>query len=91
LAARANVRVLEADAHDVSLWRGARKVSVGFAVKHVPPAWIDALAAGGMLVVPVDDGRGAQRLMRVTKDEAGAVREESLGQVRYVADRSARA
>jgi len=82
LAGMANVEVIEGDAHDVSRWQGARKVSVGFAIREVPQAWLDALDEGGMLVVPV----GAT-LKRYRKRN-GAIESEDLGAVRYVRDRS---
>lgn len=74
-----------ADAHDVSLWRGARKVTVGFDVGEIPDAWIDALAPGGRLVAPAS---GA--LVVVDKDEAGRVSRRKVADVLYVRDRSDR-
>ena len=86
LSGRANVRVVAANAHDTSLWRGARKVSVGFDVGGVPEAWIDALAPGGRLVVPCGG-----ELLVVDKHEDGRVERRSAGRVVYVRDRSERA
>jgi len=84
LRGASNVRVLRRDAHDTDVWRGARKVSVGFDVgEEVPSAWMDALAPGGRLVVPV-----AGVLVVVNKDEAGQVSTTSRGPVHYVRDRS---
>jgi protein-L-isoaspartate O-methyltransferase len=73
-----NVKVLRADAHDVTLWRGATKVMVGFDVGEIPRAWIDALGPGGRIVCPAS---GELLVM----DAAGR---RSLGPVRYVRDRS---
>lgn len=86
LAEHANVRVIAGDAHDTSLWRGATKVTVGFDAGAVPPAWIEALAPGGRLVVPC-----AGELVVIDKRDDGAVLRRSLGRVVYVADRSERA
>jgi protein-L-isoaspartate O-methyltransferase/radical SAM superfamily enzyme YgiQ (UPF0313 family) len=80
LADLANVHVVCADAHDVSQWRGAKKVMVGFDVGDVPRAWIDALAPDGRLVCPVSGEL-------VVIDAAGPTT-RSLGPVRYVRDRS---
>lgn len=85
LEAAANVEVVQASAHDVDRWRGARKVYAAFAQPAVPQAWIDALAEGGTLVAPV--GRGSdQALLRIVRS-AGGVVTERLGAVCYVADR----
>lgn len=87
LAARAlegsRVRAVTGDAHDVSLWAGAKKVSVGFDVGAVPRAWIDALAPSGRLVAPASG-----RLVVVDKAADGTVTERSLGPVVFVRDRS---
>jgi protein-L-isoaspartate(D-aspartate) O-methyltransferase len=80
------VRVIEGDAHDVELWRGATRVSVAFAVEAIPAAWIDALGAGGRLVAPVGSA-DAQTLTLVDKS-AAAVSWTALGRVIYVGDRS---
>ncbi|MBX3219970.1 MAG: radical SAM protein [Labilithrix sp.] len=86
LAAQGNVRVVAGDAHDTALWRGARKISVGFDVGRIPDAWIDALAPGGRLVAPASG-----ELVVVDKHAGGDVSRRSLGRVVYVRDRSERA
>jgi protein-L-isoaspartate(D-aspartate) O-methyltransferase len=83
----ANVEVACADAHDVARWRGASKVNVGFALERIPPAWLDALAEGGVLVAPVREG-AQQVLARVEKRAGGSFATTSLGPVRFVPDRS---
>lgn len=88
LAGEANVRVVRADAHDVASWRGARKVSVGFAVEHVPEAWVEALAEGGKMVVPV--GRPESQTLTLVERDAAGVKSTNLGPVRYVPDRAQR-
>ena len=69
-------------------WRGARKVSVAFAVAEVPAAWLDALAPGGRLVAPVGT---PQTLTLYAKDDAGRVDARALTPVRYVVDWSSAA
>ena len=86
LASQANVRALAGDAHDTSLWCGARKVSVGFDVGAIPDAWVDALAPGGRIVAPVSG-----ELVVIDKGAGGEVARRSLGRVVYVRDRSERA
>jgi protein-L-isoaspartate(D-aspartate) O-methyltransferase len=51
---------------------------------HVPPPLIAQLAPGGCLVMPLGDPSGAQELVKVTKQEDGVLRQESLGGVRFV-------
>ncbi len=89
LAHLPNVRVVNADAHDTAAWAGAQKVAVGFALEQIPPGWFEALAPGGVLVAPVGP-EGDQRLTRFTREPDG-VREDRLGAVRYVPDRSSSA
>jgi len=85
LAQYGNIRVECANAHDVSRWKGATKVSVGFAVKKIPDLWIESLDPGGKMVVPVGEAR-SQQLMLVER-KPGGVKMTSLGPVRYVLDR----
>ncbi len=51
---------------------------------HVPPAWIDQLAEGGRVVMPVGDPSWVQKLVKVTKGPAGNLITEDLGGVRFV-------
>jgi len=81
------VDVITADAHDVDVWRGARKVSCAFAVDEVPSAWLDALAEGGVLVAPV--GAGPEQTLTVFRKQAGVISRVPRCRVRYVRDRAA--
>lgn len=83
LAGERVVEVVVGDAHDVSLWAGASKVSVGFDVGAIPEAWVAVLAPGGRLVAPSNG-----QLVMVEKSDGGAVTRRSLGPVLYVRDRS---
>jgi protein-L-isoaspartate(D-aspartate) O-methyltransferase len=80
------VRVVQADAHDTSLWRGAAKVVCGFALREIPKAWVEALADGGVLVAPVVTEQG-QSLVVVRKT-GGDAHHAAVRAVRYVRDRS---
>ncbi|MFL6729355.1 MAG: protein-L-isoaspartate(D-aspartate) O-methyltransferase [Sphingomicrobium sp.] len=51
---------------------------------HVPRPLIEQLAPGGRIVMPVGDPRGAQELIKVTKQEDGILKQENLGGVRFV-------
>jgi protein-L-isoaspartate(D-aspartate) O-methyltransferase len=50
----------------------------------VPPALLDQLAPTGCLVIPVGEEYATQELLRITKDERGREKHESLGAVRFV-------
>jgi protein-L-isoaspartate(D-aspartate) O-methyltransferase len=51
---------------------------------HVPPAFIEQLSPGGRIVMPVGDPGWVQELIKVTKQEDGMLKQESLGGVRFV-------
>ncbi len=86
--AKGNVTFAQGDAHDVERWRGATKVSVAFAVRELPAAWLDALAPGGVLIAPVGEAGATQTLTLVRKDANGKITREAKQKVIYVPDRS---
>jgi protein-L-isoaspartate(D-aspartate) O-methyltransferase len=51
---------------------------------HIPPAWIDQLADGGRIVMPVGEPTFIQKLIKVTRGPAGKLITEDLGGVRFV-------
>ena len=51
---------------------------------HVPPQWVEQLAEGGRIVMPVGDPGWIQKLIKVTKGPAGNLITEDLGGVRFV-------
>jgi protein-L-isoaspartate(D-aspartate) O-methyltransferase len=51
---------------------------------HVPKAWIEQLADGGRIVMPVGEPGAVQELIKVTKGPDGKLIEENLGGVRFV-------
>jgi protein-L-isoaspartate(D-aspartate) O-methyltransferase len=50
----------------------------------VPPALIAQLKPGGRLVMPLGETNGAQWLFRLSKNAAGAIREEKVLPVSFV-------
>jgi len=50
----------------------------------VPPTLLEQLTTAGRLVMPVGRTSDAQRLVRVTREEAGEFRREDLGSVSFV-------
>ncbi|MBK8174462.1 MAG: protein-L-isoaspartate(D-aspartate) O-methyltransferase [Rhodospirillales bacterium] len=59
------------------------RIVVTAAASDVPPVLAGQLAIGGLMVVPVDDGVGDPRLLRVRRDEHG-LETEDLGAIRFV-------
>ncbi|MBN8671932.1 MAG: protein-L-isoaspartate(D-aspartate) O-methyltransferase [Chitinophagales bacterium] len=59
------------------------KVIVTAAAPFIPPKLIEQLKPGGIAVIPVGDDNG-QKMMRITKDAAGNVKEEILGDFSFV-------
>ncbi len=51
---------------------------------HVPRALVEQLAPGGRIVMPIGEPGWAQELVKVTKQEDGILKQESLGGVRFV-------
>lgn len=59
------------------------RIIVTAAAKQVPQAYLDQLAIGGILVIPVEERPGKQDLWRITRDEQG-FEHEHLTAVRFV-------
>ncbi|HET9811969.1 MAG TPA: protein-L-isoaspartate(D-aspartate) O-methyltransferase [Sphingomicrobium sp.] len=51
---------------------------------HLPQPWIDQLADGGRIVMPVGEPGWVQKLVKVTKGPGGKLITEDLGGVRFV-------
>src|SRR5436190_22309998 len=51
---------------------------------HVPKQWIEQLADGGRIVMPVGSPGWVQELIKVTKGPDGKIIQENLGGVRFV-------
>lgn len=84
------------NALDPSTWpeaaRRAPKITVGFALEQIPPAWFDVLGDGTTVVAPLGglggDGDGQARLVRGTF-RSGELELETFEAVRYVPTRRA--
>lgn len=59
------------------------RIIVTAAPKEPPPALLEQLAVGGIMVIPLDAGRGGQELVRITRTAEGFEREHLLD-VRFV-------
>jgi len=81
----ANVTIHEADG-SVGWPAGAPydAIVVAAAGPHLPAALREQLAVGGRLVMPVGDRGRGQRLLKLTRIDAGNFRQEDLGGVVFV-------
>lgn len=59
------------------------KIIITAAAPFIPPKLVEQLKPGGLMVVPVGDDSG-QKMMRITKDATGNVKEEDLGNFSFV-------
>ena len=59
-------------------------IIVTCAAGHIPPPLIEQLRPGGRMIIPVGPVYDVQYLIRVTKDDEGAIRSERLLPVRFV-------
>lgn len=59
------------------------RIIVTAAAKELPEAYLNQLAPGGILVIPLEERPGRQALWRITRDEKGFIREHLLP-VRFV-------
>ena len=59
------------------------RIIVTAAAKEIPPALLDQLAVGGIMIIPIEEKPGKQDLYRVTRTEKGIEREHLLP-VRFV-------
>lgn len=80
-----NVQIVEGDGT-----RGCRDEAPYDAIlaaasgSHVPRPLVEQLAPNGRIVMPVGDPGWVQELIKVTKQEDGILKQESLGEVRFV-------
>jgi protein-L-isoaspartate(D-aspartate) O-methyltransferase len=80
-----NVEIVEGDG--TKGWRDEAPYDAILAAasgSHVPSPWVEQLAPDGRIVMPVGDPGLVQELIKVTKQEDGILRQESLGGVRFV-------
>lgn len=59
------------------------RIMVTAAAAEIPPALVDQLAIGGLMVLPLGPHSGAQSIVKLTKTEAGVAREKLIA-VRFV-------
>lgn len=60
------------------------KIIITAAAPFIPPKLIEQLKPGGLMVVPVDDASGGQRMLRLTKRADGGYDEEAFEHFSFV-------
>lgn len=59
------------------------KIIITAAAPYIPPKLIEQLKPGGMMVIPLDEGE-VQRMLRITKNADGTLKEESFEEFSFV-------
>lgn len=59
-------------------------IIVTAAADHIPPPLIQQLRPGGRMIIPIGPVHATQRLVVVTKDQAGKVRSQTVTPVKFV-------
>jgi protein-L-isoaspartate(D-aspartate) O-methyltransferase len=59
------------------------KIIITCGAPFIPPKLLEQLKPGGIMVVPVGDD-GKQKMMRITKDANGTIREQEMGDFSFV-------
>ena len=54
------------------------------AAGRIPPALLEQLKPGGLMILPVEDHQGFQHLILITKDSDGAIHKKTILPVRFV-------
>jgi protein-L-isoaspartate(D-aspartate) O-methyltransferase len=80
-----NVRIVEGDGSEGLPELGPfEAILCAASGSHVPPALLDQLSTGGILVMPIGEPNAVQNLVKVTRRGEADFEEQDLGQVRFV-------
>ncbi len=60
------------------------KIIITAAAPYIPPKLVEQLKEGGIMVIPVTDESGIQRMLRITKSADGSLKEESFDYFTFV-------
>lgn len=60
------------------------RVIITAGAPFIPSKLIDQLKPGGLMVIPMDDGKGGQTMVRVTKKPDGSLGREEFGSFKFV-------
>ena len=60
------------------------RVIITAGAPFIPPKLIEQLKTGGIMVIPMDDGKGGQNMIRLTKQSDGSLTREEFGEFKFV-------
>lgn len=60
------------------------RVIITAGAPFIPPKLIEQLKAGGIMVIPMNDGKGGQTMVRLTKQPDGSLAREEFGSFKFV-------
>ena len=79
------VKVFLGDGYEgLPQWKPFDRVIITAGAPFIPPKLIEQLKPGGIMVIPMDDGKGGQTMVKVTKNPDGALVKEEFGSFKFV-------
>ncbi len=79
------VKVFLGDGYEgIPQWKPFDRVIITAGAPFIPPKLIEQLKPGGIMVIPMDDGKGGQTMLKVTKNPDGALIKEEFGSFKFV-------
>lgn len=79
------VKVFLGDGYEgLPQWKPFDRVIITAGAPFIPPKLIEQLKPGGIMVIPMDDGKGGQTMIKVTKNPDGALVKEEFGSFKFV-------
>lgn len=79
------VKVFLGDGYEgLPQWKPFDRVIITAGAPFIPPKLIEQLKPGGIMVIPMDDGKGGQTMLKVTKNPDGALIKEEFGSFKFV-------
>jgi protein-L-isoaspartate(D-aspartate) O-methyltransferase len=80
-----NIRFFYGDGFEgLKFYQPFDKIIITAAAPFIPPKLIEQLKPSGLMVIPLDDEKGAQRMLRLTKRADGGYDEEAFEQFSFV-------
>ena len=60
------------------------RVIITAGAPFIPPKLIEQMKPNGIMVIPMDDGKGGQTMLRITKQADGGLQKEEFGSFKFV-------
>ena len=65
-------------------WKPFDRIIITAGAPFIPPKLVEQLKAGGIMVIPMDDGKGGQTMVKITKQSDGSLAREEFGSFKFV-------